>query len=326
MKSMRFVAVAPVAAGCLMLGALAAPANAEMVGIGTTKSTAVAQMTAAISKVVSEHSGLQMRTQAMGGTQQYIPVVNDGQLDFGVGNMFQTYQAFAGLGLSAGHKYDNLRLVATLMPFSTGLVTPVKGNVRKVADLKGKRIPYGFKAAPLFQTFMEGFLADGGLTMADIEQVPCVGLRQSWEMLMQGKVDAVISAAGSAGNKEMDTKIDGGVRYVDFDPSGPGAKKTLEMLPKTYFVELNPSPQTPVVKEKIHIIGYDFMLWAYKGVPDEVVMKVVKALYDHADEVKASSAIWREWNPKQIAKDQGPGMEYHPGAIAFYKTAGVWKH
>ena len=100
MKSMRFVAVAPVAAGCLMLGALAAPANAEMVGIGTTKSTAVAQMTAAISKVVSEHSGLQMRTQAMGGTQQYIPVVNDGQLDFGVGNMFQTV---SGLSLASGY-------------------------------------------------------------------------------------------------------------------------------------------------------------------------------------------------------------------------------
>ena len=73
-------------------------------------------------------------------------------------------------------------------------------------------------------------------------------------------------------------------------PNGPGAKKTLEILPKTYFVEVDPSPQTPVVKEKSHIIGYDFMLWAYKGVPDDVVIKVVKALYEHADEVKASSA------------------------------------
>ena len=108
---------------------------------------------------------------------------------------------------------------------------------------------------------------------------------------MQGKVDAVISAAGDRPATKRWTPRSTAVSVMSTSiPSGPNAKKTLEMLTNTYFVELNPSPQTPVVKEKSHIIGYDFMLWAYKDVPDEVVMKVVKALYDHADELKASSA------------------------------------
>jgi TRAP transporter TAXI family solute receptor len=322
---MRLTAGAAALAATASIATLATPAAAQMVGIGSTKGTVVAQMTAAISKVVSEHAGLQMRTQAMGGTQQYIPVVNAGELQFGIGNMFQTYQAFAGIGISKGHKYDNLRLVATLMPFRNGLLVANNGPIKKVSDLKGKRVPSGYKAAPLFVPFFEGFLANGGLTYADVQQVPVNTLRQSWENLMQGSVDVVIAAAGGGPNLEMNSKIDGGIRYLNFDTEGPNAKKTLEMLPKTYFTAMTPAPQFPAIRSPTTIMGYDFMLWAYKGVSDDVVMKVVKALHDHADEVKSSSAVWKTWDPKQMGKDQGPGMDYHPGAVAYYKQTGLWK-
>ena len=50
--------------------AFAASASAQTVGIGSTKAGAVSQITATISKAVSEHApGLQMRKQTMGGTQ-----------------------------------------------------------------------------------------------------------------------------------------------------------------------------------------------------------------------------------------------------------------
>ena len=58
--------------------AMAAPSAAQSVGIGSTKGGATAQVTAGISKVVSAHSGMQMRPQPMGGTQQYMPGVNAG--------------------------------------------------------------------------------------------------------------------------------------------------------------------------------------------------------------------------------------------------------
>ena len=62
---------------------LAASASAQTFGIGSTKAGAVSQITATISKAVSEHAdGVQMRKQTMGGTQQYIPVVNAGELGF----------------------------------------------------------------------------------------------------------------------------------------------------------------------------------------------------------------------------------------------------
>lgn len=320
---MKMTRLSGVAVAAVLL--TAGTANAQMLGIGSTKGTAVAQMTAAIAKVVSQYSGIQMRTQPMGGTQQYIPVVNAGQLEFGVGNSFQTYQAVMGIGLSKGHKYDNLRLVATLMPFTTGLEVRVKDNIRTVAQLKGKRLPYGYDGAPLFQTFMEGFLANGGLTYADVVHVPTIGLPQSWNLFKEGKVDAVIAATGTAANKEMNARISGGTRYIDFATTGPNAKKTLDILRTTRYTLVKPAKSLPVVKEPTHIMVYDFTLWAYKGVSNAVIEKVTKALYDHADELKESSAIWRRFSRKDMATDQGPELLYHPGAIAFYKKVGLWK-
>ena len=83
--------------------ALATTASAQTVGIGSTKAGAVAQITATISKAVSEHGGLQMRKQTMGGTQQYIPVVNAGELEFGISNITQYHMARTGTGLVKGH-------------------------------------------------------------------------------------------------------------------------------------------------------------------------------------------------------------------------------
>ncbi len=93
-----------IAAGTLVLFA-ATGAAAQSVGIGTTKGGLTAQVTATISKVVSSHAGgLQMRTQVHGGTQKYIPVVNAGELEFGVSNIMQYTMAKNGTGLSAGKK------------------------------------------------------------------------------------------------------------------------------------------------------------------------------------------------------------------------------
>ena len=316
--------IARIAAATAVSVMLAGAANAQQIGIGSTKSSVVAQMTAVISKVVSEHSDLRMRPQTMGGTQQYIPVVNAGKLEFGIGNMYQTAQAYAGVGLSKGHKYDNLRMVATLMPFRTGLLVHNKSDIKTIPDLKGKRVAYGFRAAPLFQNFMEGFLANGGVTFADVQQVPAIGLRQSWEMFMQGKVDAVIAAAGGGPNKEMNAKIDGGIRYLNFDTEGPDAKKALSMLINTYYAEVKPGNPLPAVRSEGHLIGYDFALWAGKDVSDDTVMKVVEALHENAKDLQSSSPVWGRWNPGQMAKPQGD-VPYHPGAIAYYKKAGLWK-
>lgn len=303
---------------------LVGAAHAQTVGMGITKGTALDQMAAALSKTVSAHGNMRMRPQPMGGTQTYIQVIDEGKLEFGIANVMQTYMAVNGTGISDGHKFSNLRAVATLMAFRNGLAVANNSNIKTAADLKGKRLPYGFKGAPLFRYFIDATLANGGLTAADVTQVPAIGLAQSWNLFKQGKVDGVITAIGSGPTTEMNATISGGVRFIDMVTAGPQAEKTLDTLPGIYFAKVSPSPKFVGVHSPTDVYGYYFVVLTYKDMNADVVTRVAKAIYENVDEIKATAAMWVSFNKATVAK-QHKGIPYHPAAEAFYKQVGAWK-
>ena len=305
--------------------AIASAASAQTVGIGSTKAGAVAQITATISKAVSEHAGgLQMRKQTMGGTQQYIPVVNAGELAFGISNMAQYWMARTGTGLSAPTKYDNLRLVTTIMKFTVSFVVPKASGVTKVSGLRGKRLGHGFKAAPLFQYIHRGGLSTAGLTYDDVKRIPAVGLVQHWRMLMQGKLDGVIAAAGSGFVKQMNAKIKGGIRHISF-PNTPEALKAMhQWFPKSYWSTLQPRKGLTGVIEPTNFITYDFLLWTHKGLSDKTAYTVAKVMHTQEAQLKAGGPLWRSYSSgSRMSKNQD--VPYHPGAVKYYKEVGLWK-
>ncbi|MGB0629157.1 MAG: TAXI family TRAP transporter solute-binding subunit [Alphaproteobacteria bacterium] len=303
--------------------AFAATASAQTIGIGATKAGAVAQITATISKAVSEHAGgLQMRKQTMGGTQQYIPVVNAGELEFGISNITQFHMARTGTGLSEGNKYEDLRLVATMMKFTVSPVVPIKSGITKTSQLKGTRMAVGFKGAPLFVNIHNGALATADLTPADIKPVPQVGLVQHWRAFMAGKIDWVIAAAGSGFVKQMNAKIDGGVRHISFPKGEASLKKMHKWFPKTEWSVVEPRKGLTAVVEPTNFVTYDYMLWTHKGLSDEIVYKVTKVMHTQEKQLKEGGPLWRSYQAnKRLAKEQG--HPYHPGAVKYFKEAGL---
>ena len=305
-------------------GTLAGAAAAQTVGIGATKAGAVSQITATISKAVSEHApGLQMRKQTMGGTQQYIPVVNAGELEFGISNIPQFSMAFEGTGLSKGNKYDNLRLVSTIMKFTVSAVVTKKSGITSIAQLKGKRMPVGFKGAPLFAYMFNGSLGTVGLTMDDIKPVPQVGLVQHWRAFIAGKIDWAIAAAGTGWVKQMDAKIDGGVRHISYVDTPEALKAMHKWFPKSEWSVVKPAKGLTGVVEPTVFVTYDFLLWTHKGMSDDVVYKVTKVMHTQEKQLKEGGPLWRSFSAdKRLAKQHG--YPYHPASVKYYKEVGLW--
>lgn len=313
------IAAAAVVAALFAAGTSAA----QSVGIGSTKGGATAQVTAGISKVVSAHSGMQMRPQPMGGTQQYIPLVNAGELEFGVSNAMQAYMAFAGTGLAKGKNYPNLRVVATLMTFRVGMFAAKKSGIKSIADLKGKRVPGKFSASPLFRFLISANLANGGISYNDVKMVPQTALRQHWQAFAQGKIDVAIGAIGSGIIKKMDAAV-GGIEFLDMSNSEAAVARTLKFAPRTYIKVVKPGKPFVGITKPTNAIHFDYLLWAHKGVSDKVVTAVTKALYEHEKELHGFSPLWRSHRSKRMGKSFGQEMPYHPAAIAYYKKIGIW--
>lgn len=314
--------VMKVLAGALVAILISGPAFAQVVGIGTTKGGATAQVSAGIAKVVSEHAGFQMRPQPMGGSQQYIPIVNAGELEFGIANVMQTYMAFTGTGISDGKVNDNLRMVSTLMVFRAAIMVRNDSDIHSIADLRGKRIPSGYSSSPLFAHMLSAMLANGGLTYDDVEKVPVTGLVPGVNAFKEGKIDAVIAAIGAGFVNAANAAVSGGVRFISLSTDSADAAALAAQAPKTFLLEVAPGPGATGVIDPTTVMAYDYMLWAGKNVGDDVVYNVTKAMFENEGDFKGLGPLWRTHSSNGMPKDQG--MPYHPGAIKFYKEAGVW--
>jgi TRAP-type uncharacterized transport system substrate-binding protein len=66
------------------------------------------------------------------------------------------------------------------------------------------------------------------------------------------------------------------------------------------------------------VFAYDYLLFAHKDVPDDVVTKVLTALHEGEEGLKATSPLWREYDPALIGKSLG--LDYHPAAEAFHQA------
>jgi len=316
MKILKLIAIASIATFGVY------EASAQTVGIGTTKRGATSQVSASIAKIASTHGGMQMRTQPMAGTQQYIPPVNAGSLEFGVANIMQTTWAYNGKVLSEGHPSKNLRMVATLMPFRVGPLVGAKSSIKSVGDIKGKMVPDQFKAAPLFKQIMIAIMANSNVSYADVKGVPVSGLRQHWDQLTARKVDVAIGAVGTGYLKLMAKKLDG-VRFISMDKSPAAVARMQKYMPNSWIGTVQPSKALTGIVGPTNLAFFDYMLFAGKDVSDDVVYRVTKAMAEHVDELRATSPLWKGFTAKNMAKDQH--MPFHPGAVKYYKEAGTWQ-
>jgi len=300
------------------LALMASNASAQVVGIGTTKGGANAAIGAAIAKVVSDSAGFQMRPQKMGGTQQYLPIVNAGKLEFGLSNIMQVGMAHDATGMSKGKPNKNLRLIATLMEFRNGVIVANNSGINTLADLKGKRVPDGYASSPLFEVFKNTFLQSAGLSDSDVKLVPVVNLPKSWGAFKSGKVDMTIAAAGAGPIKGMKAAIKGGVKFIPLIDTAAAR----EALPRTSFRVVAPNNKSIALKSPTMVNVYEYVLFANASVSDDVAYKVARAIHKNEKTLRASSPLWKTYNPKNIGKYY-KGLSYHPGAVKYYQEVNV---
>lgn len=316
---MRF---ATMMASTLVVALAAGGAAAQSVGVGTTKGGAAAGMAAAIAKAVSSASAIQMRPRPMGGTQQYIPVVNAGQLEFGVANAIQLNMAYQGTGLSKGRDYSNVRMAASLMVFRVGLFASAESGIMRAEQLKGLRLPGGFKSSPLMKLFMDAFLEIGGLDWGQVTPVNYVGLRQHWAGYKQGKINVGLAAVGSAPTRDIAANA-GAIQWIDLSQSANAQSIIVKYLPGSTITKLGASKRLPGLAKPSSAVSYDYTFFASTQTDADQVYHAVKALHAKEKELKAASPIWRSHKADRMARKQN--VPYHPGAIRFYKEIGIWK-
>jgi uncharacterized protein len=294
---------------------------AQVVTLGSTTGGATSQMGRAIAATVSELSPLQMRPQEMANTADYMPLVNAGEIDFGISNVVQLWYAFNGTGMSAGQPGPNLRTVTVMQPFRNGLQVRNDSAIRATSDLRGLRVP-AFPGGSLGDHVMRAYLGNGGLTYDDVVSVPVPNFPRMWDSFREGLVDAVIDIPGSANSRELDAAM-GGIRYVSFNDTPEAVAAIQEWLPQAFLMQITPDEGLPGFFEPIMVNAYAYTFFANADVSDDQVYAVTRAIYEGEQALLGTGPVWAGLDRASFAVDVE--VPFHPGAIRFYREAGIWQ-
>jgi uncharacterized protein len=296
----------------------------QPIAIAAPKAGSIYNSTAAaIGKVLAEKAGLKMTIQAMGGSSQYLPIINAGELPFGIANVYETSLGVKGEDYFKGRPTSNIRSVAILYPLRHTVFVRKDSPYKTLKDLKGTRAPVGFASQKILTAVTDAVFATVGLSLEkDFKGVNTANIISQANAFKEGRTDFFVFALGAGKIKEVDAAV-GGVRALSIPNTPEALAAARKVVPVVYVREEKPSKASTGVLEPVYLISYGVNLFASTKTPDDLVYKVVKALHDHAKEMGVIFPPLRLLDTNATAQPIS-GVEYHSGAVKYYKEIGQW--
>lgn len=320
MKHLRKTAIG--AATALAVSATAL--SAQVVTIATGAQGSIAYNSGqAVAKVANE-AGITARTQPLVG---YLPLISNGEVDFGFSNAVEVEYALTGTG-----NYDranpNLMLVGVMFPLTTGLMAPCDLGIKTVADLKAKagdlRIASEYTSSTIIPYYIGGGLANGGMTYEDFQQVPVSSFVAGINALGDGLVDIALVSLNAGAGKQAAVKLQGrgGLCYISLDDSEAGAAAFKDFLPAGSIASFNQNDNILGLENgPANIMRIPWMMLTNSDVSEDLVYKMTKTIAENKEALTESFGLFRLAKPEAMAPANA--VPYHPGALKYFAEAGI---
>ena len=318
--------LAGTAAAMLAAAFAAGPAAAQTVGFTTLQPGVINHLQAQIiSKVVKAHAGLQMRVIPVAGTTATQAAVNNKQAEFTIGDVNNMGDAVRGEGMFEKLKpMTGLRVALKISNFPIGIMVRKDSGMTKLEDLKGKRFPVGWQAFPNGIPLGLGVLAAADMTFKDVNGVNVSGLIPQADDFKVGKLDASLIALPAPKVREVDASV-GGIRWLSMPNTPEALARVKKVRPDYGIMTVNPSPAAVGVTGPTNFLLIHNLVVAGAHVSDDIVYKLVKAMVENKAELVKGHPIFNGFFPDVRAAEQFSSVQYHPGAIKYFKEKGFWK-
>lgn len=283
--------------------------------------------TAGIAKIVNQYTDYNIKVKPTTGATEVGPLLAWGEVQLGIMHNWEAEKCWK-TEMHYDEPLEGLD-VAPMRILMGGPPTFISPVIREDAgienipeDLIGKKaaaIQTG-NASAVYQ--FTAALANLGLTEDDVEMITVPGLSEAIQSLIDGRCDiAGTSTPGQAILKELDSKR--GCHFLDLDHSPEAIDAYREHFPASPVV-LEPAPDLTGIKKTTHLFYFeDFVISNPNEVSEEAAYEIIKAIYENFEELQELSAELARVKIENMVS-LGASVPYHPGAIKFYKEAGIW--
>lgn len=273
----------------------------------------------AICEVVNENRGdlnWRVAAESTGGSMENIRLLSQGKIEFAMSNSSITY--FAVRGTEGWESKHDVRSVMTLFPNIAMFVTLADSGIQSIADLKGKRVYLGPEGAG-FEYFVRPILEAHGLSLNDIDAT--YGSQQSAVDLIGDRAVVAAMIGGGSPNPALSQLAQArDIRLLPYDET---AKQ--QLIEQYSFFE---AASIPAGTYRGIDSQYDGLnvgsahLITHLSMDDETVYDFLKLVYENREKITERHRAASNIQPDTVAVNNG--TDFHPGAIRYFKEAGIW--
>jgi uncharacterized protein len=311
-------------AAALAALAAAGTAAAQTVGFATLPPGSILHAQASvIAKVVQDNSKLQVRVIGYGGDAPILDAVNTQKADFLLLDVGEPAEAQRGEGNWKGQAKPNLRNAMTLYGFQMAYWVRKDAPINSIADLKGKRVPSEWVQQTSVIHHMTAYLNAGGIGWNDVQRIPEVNVVRAADDFKSGKLDLLFFAVGAPKVQEVAASV-GGLKVLPADALPDSEARMKKIRSEYYFSTVNPAPHIAGIDKPTKVQTIDFIIGVGTHVKDDLVREFVQAVHKNKKGLVEGHPNFNAFDPAQAGKVQ-PRLPYHPGAIQYFKEAGIWK-
>lgn len=244
--------------------------------------------------------------------------VESGRTEVGFGNSVSTVDALAGRE-PFKTPVKNIRQLGTLYMQYFQVVVLDDSDIKGVPDLKGKSIavqPRGNTGEQMSRELLQVY----GLSYKDMAKVSHVSYNDAVSLMKDGHAQAFTLITTVPAATVLDLASARKIRML----SVPEDKyKELLKINSGYSRREIPKGTYPGVDHDVQAFGTYTHLMIRADLPDDLVYGITKALAKNVDSLGAVVKDVKGLTVREMAFDVG--VPYHPGALKFYKEAGVLK-
>jgi len=207
-------------------------------------------------------------------------------------------------------------------PTPFAMITHGDSSIKEFTDLRGKRVMSRYSGNLTFGRVMDLYLEAEGMAIEDVKHIAFTGWKDGASALKEKRIDAFIhpfaTEAIPSWLQEMSLEIP--VRLFAVN------EKKIDFLVNKYkYLSKSKLPgkifgATVNNTDLIAASPYNGV-FCRTDLPEDLVYAVMKAVFDHLDEIYPYHKIVKEWTDNPLY----PGVvPYHPGVIRYWKEKGRW--
>jgi len=272
-----------------------------------------------LAAVLSKHvAGMQATAEVTGGSVDNLNLIASGKPYVGFSMVDAALDASKGKDKFEGRPVS-LRTLLVLYPNRMHVVTTEATGIKKMSDLKGKRIATG-SAGSATEVMSIRLLEAAGLDPNKDVTRERLSVAESVNAMKDRKIEAFFWVGGlpTAAVTDLANTPGTKIRMIDHADAVAAMNKKYGNL---YYADTIPKATYSGMAADNTMASVANILLVNANMPDDQAYKIVKAVFDHQKDL---IAVHQEYANVTIAgqKQASTPIDFHPGAVKYIQEKG----